>query len=780
MRRHITVHGWSTGLVDPAFADRIDTEAVNSSLQECDNFIPEGSGAMSVRPQLKSVTGWKSWYTAIYTDAGKTYGPPFFWSYNYDGTSYAIATNQGYYNGLWRWASDGTIVYKGDLGSFSNTRPQMASIGKTVFFAKAGEVPCYSSDMTSASQDTAQFNLYKEISGVVETCIVFKVKIVEPLTLTVPDSIPVVGDVVYRESGATPIGVVRRVRTVEGEDGDTQDLWVYEIVVGVFHTIPSVGNNVTFSVSDCIGEVTAIDSSVQLFGTGTYFRSEFVAYDYVRLAGSDYQISAVTDDNLMDMTTVIPTRFEGLRAAARIATSSKPYFRAVGVYQGRVVWGGNSRTVSDTLVGTDSALCFSSSYDPYVIAAAPQVIPDPASPFFTTISVSSSAVLWIKGGDTLFFGTSDGEFAVEPGPIGATSELFPRIKRISSYGSTVTTPVIESDGRIITCPRSGGDIISYSYIDTNDRYNAVVLNPLCPSIITNGANSIAVRPRSDSSTAKLIFVLDEGAADGVRVGSIQAGTESVAWSNLVFDAAGAASPAATFAQVLEFDKDVYLLLKMSNVTGTYCLCKLDYAATTGTTIGFAADFLTACTNTSGNTFQVNSDASTGGMRSFLASKQVAVFGRNPAAPLGTTPQTYQYVFYGLKTLSGTGTFTAYEAITTGTPAVTTNTPYTEVVVGLPVYARMVPARVMVEDEEGSSLGRRIRLVSVSPSVLNTRQLIMNNTGVIPDRVDGYENPLKTDHIKRYYMGWLRDRDIEIEAAPGYSATIKSLTYEVSV
>ena len=93
---------------------------------------------------------------------------------------------------------------------------------------------------------------------------------------------------------------------------------------------------------------------------------------------------------------------------------------------------------------------------------------------------------------------------------------------------------------------------------------------------------------------------------------------------------------------------------------------------------------------------------------------------------------------------------------------------------------MTPARVMVEDEEGSSLGRRMRLVSVSASVLNTRQLVMNNVNIIPDRVDGYENPLRTDHIKKHYMGWLRDRDIEIEAAQGYGATIKSLTYEVSI
>jgi hypothetical protein len=685
-----------------------------------------------------------------------------FWPFNFNGTAYMIGISKPNYDFLFRWASDGTTVFKGVLGA-STTSAKVAQVGKSVFVARPGVKAKYVEDFTSGTASgadvaTPDVQFYKEISGVLETVKVLTVKITAPLSAGVPTSIPVVGDVIYKESGSVPIGVARRVRMTKGTSGAAKTLWEYEIVVGAFGTMPSLGNEITFSVSDCIGEVTATpDSSVQLFGTGTFFTNEFSANDYIRIAGADYQISAVTDDNLMDMTTAITTRFEGVRGAAKIASSANPYFNAVGAYQGRMVWGGNSRSASDSLVGTESSLCFSSSYDPFVIAAAPQVIPDPASPFFITVTTNAAAVQWILGGDSLFFGTYNGEYALEPGPIGATPELLPRVRLVGNYGSDANTPVAPFDGRVIFTPRSGGDIVSMEYIDTKARFDGKVLNPLCPSIITNAASSIAIRPRTDSDTSQKIFVLDTpNSADGLRIGSIQYGGDTVAWSNISFDADGAASPIATYHHVVEFDKTVYVIMKSGTKLAAHYLTP--NPSTINGLAGIALDFATQCTNTTGTSYQVNSDASTGGMRTFFASKQVAVVGTY--ASTGRT-------FYGIVTLNASSTFTATDALSS-------------VIVGLPVYARMVPARVMMEDEEGSSLGRRVRLVSVSPSLLNTRQLIMNNTGVIPDRMDGYENPLKTDNVKRYYMGWLRDRDIEIEAAPGYSATIKSLTYEVSV
>lgn len=756
MRRHITVHGWSTGLVDPMFADRVDTEAVNSSLQECENFIIEGSGAAATRPQLKSVTGWVDWGTTV-AAGGVSYSSGIdLFPFNFNGTSYAVVTNAGRSDGIWRWRANGTADFKGTIGSSFTGKMCMAQVGKACYFARSGLTAYYSPDMTTSSNDTAQVQFYKEISGTVETCKVLQVKITAPLVAGVPESIPVVGDVIYKQTGDVPIGVARRVRMNVGTSAAASSLWEYEIVVGSFGTMPDVTDEITFSVSDCIGEVTAVDSSVQIFGTGTFFNSEFDNGDEIRIGGTEYTIATVTDDNLLDMTDTISDRFEGVRAASRM--TALPYFSAVGAYQGRMVWAGNSRSAVGSLVGSESSLCFSSSYDPLVIAAAPQVIPDAASPFFITVTTSAAAVQWVVGGDSLFFGTYNGEYAVDPGPIGATPELLPRIRLMGNYGSSSTTPVAPFDGRIIFAPRSGGDIIAMEYIDTKARFEGKLLNPLCPSLITGGANSIAVRPRSDTDTSQKIFVLDSpNTANGLRIGSIQYGSDAVAWSNISFDADEVASPIATFWQVVEFDKDVYIVLKYN--TDNFGMFKLNYdAASSNGLSGMALDFATACTNTSGFSYQVNSDASTGGMRTFFASKQVAVIGTYAATGRA---------FYGIVTLNSSSIFTANIALSS-------------VIVGLPVYARMVPARVMVEDEEGSSLGRRIRLVSVSPSVLNTRQLIMNNTGVIPDRVDGYENPLKTDHIKRYYMGWLRDRDIEIEAAPGYSATIKSLTYEVSV
>ena len=751
-RRCIPVNGFSTGLIDEQYEDRADIQGIANSLRECVNFVPSGSGALVLRGELSRVGNWKDFDAAAETVEGGAVSFSNIKVYPYDSNYCCVVVSSASKSYIFRW--DGTTATT--CGTLPVPNPScVLRVGTAMYFFKNNMNTRYCTNFGAATAAT-DVPFYREISGTVEVAQRMVVKITGPLSgVGVPEAIPVVGESIKGSTGgATATGKVLRVRLIDPSGAQT--LWQYEIIVGSFNGSCTAADVINFGTSDCVSEVitgfNSASTNSYLFGTGTLFVSESMGTS-IKLAGTARTISSTLDEELLQLNAVI-TSVAGVRA---FTAMTSPQFTCGALSAGRLFFAGNGRSASEDYVGGENSAVFSDAEDPHVIVAAANVIPNPASAIKITLLSGGTGIKWAAGGDSLFVGTDYGEYSMTQPRVANEPNSFPVFKLAGQYGSSSTPVVAVNDGRVVFAPRSGGDIVAIQYLDTNDRFSGVPLNPYTSSIISDGVKAIAIQPRRDGEDSARIFVLDAVGDSTLRVGTFQ--KDNIAWATLRVDAIGNNTAPVKFYDLVEFGKEVYAVMqlqqtKMSFTTlVSFCLCKLDITQTDG----YALDFRTDADKTAANTWTIDGTAGTTAEPS-LCSRDVTVIGSRNG----------QWVPYGTVTTSATGVFT-----------VSDDADFDDIKVGIPVTGIAKLPKIILEDENGNTLGKKVRLIAATINVLNTRQLSLNGQNLLPTRMDGTVYQPFTRGAKMGFLGWAQDHNMTLQTVAPNQATIKSVMYEVS-
>lgn len=502
-------------------------------------------------------------------------------------------------------------------------------------------------------------------------------------------------------------------------------------------------------------------------------RTQFRIGDTIRLAGSDYVVSDIgdltKDTNKFDTITLTAVWDRDdciLRPARKWPLSNNLVWSGdaindlgatetfnpslCGFYKGRLVFAATESYATDAKLYQPTGVWMSSTYDPFVIMPAESYLTADTAGGVAVGGVPANAPInvefnteagdrfrWMISGERLYFGTKTGVYVVthsENGPMGGDIG----IQRVLDVGTLNMVPS-QRDGVPIFASTEGR-VYGARYEFGSDAYTAFDAMDMAHHLQSTTITSAAyIRPSADDPIGKLIVVKSDGTA---MIGHDF--EDGFGWTTIdgwLFDYVFSLKGDAVFVCRRNSDADTRVALVTFNHTRSY-------------TGGFDLDFAIAPSNVSGTTWTV-------GATSPLCGQLCWVVGSvgNGRVPLEqVTPN------------ATTGNFTL---ATTGA---------SNLIVGKSYIAETSPVMFPAEDERGTSLGRRYRLLTVGMRVSDTAQvrvdgkLMMSNYG----NIGGNPLPEVSGYIERRFLGWKKDPEVVIENQQPYPFDIELIVQEVAI
>ena len=755
MGRQVEIPGFSSGIVDEKYLDRLDNDAIRQSLRTADNFYIGRAGEATVRPGMRVSSDWNSLdstitpdqisFASFGSDAGKggtsaaqlSYIVAFvrdnltleMWYTTYDPS--------GATTGTWTKIA-GTYSWK------AWTTFEYVQFGNELLVTSGDNLPILITN-DAGTITAAEYVTYTEKTGLVQTAHLLDITNLtagytpsagEVLSVWYVDGTGVTGESTCRvielisREAATVAATNSATMLVEGLDLDVLT-WAYYPLPG-----PPIGR-VVFAEADAAtnGGVIVDVREVIYAASGEFTRDYDPANDRIRIAGADYVIGSIINDEVLTLTTTIDANFDGHikgvhHAKKDIDTNGdrvKPH--TVTVFQGRIVFGNyNFGSTKDE----GMRLTFSALYDPQVIRPAAQLQPDASSPIDIKISSQEgSSIMWIEGGDTLFVGSSFSEYALQnPDQLtGATAETLPVFRPTGTYGSDESSAHAVFDGRIYFASRNGGGVLQARYSFEESRYNFMPVDALTQA--GGNATHLAMLQPNQYDAVHRMFVLD---ADGsIKTAAVSEG-EGVqgGWTNITH------STEFTVEAVLSIADRMVFVIK--NSSDEYSVAEIDDDGST-----YALDLPTSWSG--------------GFLPTVYRGAEVAYYGT-----IGT-----EVLAGGIVAVAANGSISDI------------NTEFSDVYVGLPINARLVTSKFPAEDFKGSLAGRRKRIVSARVSHSEMRQYYVNNQLALQEGMNlgNIELPAQDGASANWFFGYSTDPAIEVSNMVPYRGTIRSINLEVA-
>lgn len=716
---------WSGGLVDENFADRGDSD-FRSTLQECYNWIHTNAGNLRLRPKLVEflTAGWQNWTVddirvfPIFADDRTKSSFLFFLR---DDTDWIVK----------RVGADGDIDAVGTISTATSIGSiSVVQVADTVYVAGAGFIP---RKITSANV-LSTLTFYEQIPGTWVTA--YKIAFTSTFNGVFAE-----GDILtFKKAGNTSFsGRLLRATVVEKGTVTVQTvLYITDIVGTVTDTFSAV---VSVNGDGSATALAAITYELVIYSYEGLGNEYLVGTDTARIGGVNYTVNDSDKFHIRLSSAGGSHPFgpaDGITVAAKISISPRPV--AVGFYQNRLVYCGDVESALGSLLGVSAhymRMWYSVVGDPLVIRPAGIGDLAPNGPIELDIFTGQTdRIHGMQCGNTIVvFGEQHEYVQTTRGPIGPAIENLPRFDIAGDNGSSVGSPAISYDGRILFAPAFGGDVLRMGYDADTERYAAESL----AAWIQNRMDvpyAIASRPATSADGVKRVFVV-------TVTGKIFVGTnvakDRLSWAECGVPVGYLAKTVAVlngevFFVIMRADGDINIAYMHFSDTGKYVL---DFAdglavgnATTSWTLG--SDWYDK------RVFFVGTDSD--GVESSIGFLDVGSAGA-VTLPFACTSITYGY----------------------------------------PPENYFVPARPTGGDEKGSGHLRPMKVMRVNVGVKDTTQLTIDGSPVFPEmgRINGQDLPERAFGAgRKMLVRWVRRPSVTIRSVAPFRATVLSASFEV--
>jgi hypothetical protein len=743
---------WITGLLDPDFIGRTDVPELAGGLRKCENFVPLQSGAMRTRPTLDyTAIAWNDWlsegtfvrmYNIATTDGDDVVLVlteenniiPLFKNLRVR----IVNTTTGTINGL------GTIGYFEALLGLETT-VSVEQFGDSVFIAGNGFAP-HRIILSSNTLEPIEF--FEELPGLFSTGASVDIDYTQlPSGSLVPGTVDAtvplaVGDIVKFANGTTgEVFVIEATQTTNSDSACVGSGTIYfRLLTG---PIPAPSGNFTV-----IGTATTYTYLPTNIRPNLFITQESIATvgTEIRVFTDEYTVVS-SDEHSVEIGTALSADLLNVRVASKLPPADAVYAtRAVTTYQGRLLFGG-SWSANFSPIG----LFYSAVYDPFVIRPKIQLEGDAASPIAIELLVADDdAILWLSGGDTLFVGGTNKEYAqVNQGPIGATAELLPRFIVTGSSGSNNDTPFTVFEGRAMFAPKLGGAINMFQYSEEKAKYSGQNIAWGVGSYLQSPVDIALRAPTRGDPVYRTLVRNDDGSLMTAMFTTLD---DRPSWAELTYQLPTETSDSFIVRDIIAVN-DKFLAVIQRSDTDFVTIVKWSFDSTSPLA-EFTGDLAVQCTG-SGSTWNVG-----------------------PAYSQGLYEGTHlaiglldgQYTSVGTVTIAPDGSFT-------------TPVDVTEVYVMKKYECRAALLSIAIADELGGSMHRKSRVIEVHTRIRNTRQLRCNREPLLPDTRATIEKELpKHTGVRQTFAnsGWTTDPVVEWEAAVPYNAIIDSAIIKMVV
>lgn len=741
----VRVPGFSTGIVDEKHLDRVDLDAIQTSVRSAENLIIERSGALTVRPGFASRSDWVTLGTHDdahiipfnFTDTGVLAGDD---DYNRvllmkEASTYTLSELDISGDVALQTSNLSALTWSGSQRNpylSGEQKYSWAQVGDTMVVARTGGfVP-----MTYKENGTwANFQPYAEKSGYIE-----RAYMVEMQNIKSTDTFSVGEIITFKGAGAGGAGEIKEIHD--------RDTGAYHIVLGSVTAVPVAndtyrGENTTVLGASSGAPQRVVSVTEVVHGTGSFFKDDYSATDTIRILLADTTVASIISDTIMTLSSYSlfgSAHPQGLHHARKVTLDEfRP--QSVASFQGRLVFTGDSYAGSHADIKASPEpgrrVVMSALYDPQVLWPAAQLQDDASSPIDIVLRADGDVpITWVHGGDTIFISTSSAQYALAnpERPVGASADLLPVFRKVSTVPTTMRTPSYVTDGRIFFASKDGG-LFHAKYDFEQAKYKVM---PAAPLTTLGNVVSIASEDPKGGFDGSLIIVANSDGEMFFGVIDESTGIPS-GWTKVTLP------ENMTYKDMCTSGGKFYALV-YNSYYGRYVIANLYWPESR-----YAIDFPVAVT-VSGGVHGALNDA--------YVNKECVYVNGTAAAGFGTD------VGFAA-TISGAG---AFPGIEDGTQ-----------LIGFPVTARWESGNIESFDRQGSRMGKLRRIVAATVSYTGMKQFYINSRAMLPDEMNiGNTAYLeKTGAATRHIMGYTTDPFISVESQPPYRGTFRSVLMEIA-
>lgn len=200
-------------------------------------------------------------------------------------------------------------------------------------------------------------------------------------------------------------------------------------------------------------------------------------------------------------------------------SSARGYPKAVGLFQGRLIFGGTTEDPQTIWMSEESI------YDGFGAGAD-----DEDSVVLDVSSLRANEISWISSARNLVVGTTGAEISLEPSSAGPITPSNPPDQVKTLWGSAVQTPLIIGD-EIVFIGGNGQKIRSFKYDFNIDGYSAEDLLFLS-SHFTSSSITLSELAYANDPFSTIYAVLSDG---NMLVGTYERAQEVIGWSKYTTD-----------------------------------------------------------------------------------------------------------------------------------------------------------------------------------------------------------------------------------------------------